>query len=287
MKQMVDVFKLYDFKSVLEAESQLMYLNDKPGERSFFEDLPVFPEMMSHITDMVYYLIKHNPEATKEDFHKEGRFFPSISAAVEDANKNSYAIVNETNPKFHLTQGFVQLKLFRGFQKPKHEIDAFFNEQKQNAKLVADAAARSSKASEDEPEFRAPKVIPANNRVLPVYNPPGMKRTPTFSSKALPPPKYVVKKAAPPKKRSLSGGDTESTLSLGQESSLTRLLESVGSFDNQSQIWTLETSELSKLFPKRLPDRESTVLVAEFCMDDPTLLVAGHESREPEVVIEA
>jgi hypothetical protein len=67
-------------------------------------------------------------------------------------------------------------------------------------------------------------------------------------------------------------------VSLGQESSLTRLLSRVGKLDSMSELWTVNCADLRKLFPEALKEREPQVVVAEMSF--------GGGTVEPDVVID-
>ncbi len=74
------------------------------------------------------------------------------------------------------------------------------------------------------------------------------------------------------------GGGAASTVSVGNESSLTRLLNRVGTYECMSELWTVDTDSLRKLFPEALRMREPEVVVAEMEFEGGVF--------EPEVLIE-
>ena len=122
----------------------------------------------------------------------------------------------------------------------------------------------------------------------PPVNVPGAPRSPV--------PVYVPKKRTPPRPRKLKAGDTSASVlsagacsSVSVESSLTKLLESVGSYDATSELWTVRVDKLSNLFPKALRDRELRVTVEDLSGGADTVTAEFHldipSSIEPEVQI--
>ena len=67
-------------------------------------------------------------------------------------------------------------------------------------------------------------------------------------------------------------------MSVGQESSLTRLLNRIGTYESMSELWTVDTNNLRSLFPEALRMREPQVVVAEMEFEGAGI--------EPDVLIE-
>lgn len=284
---MADPRSLYNFKPVASAESTFVFSRELTDRRPLLQDLPIPVENLSEIIKWAM----HFPEATSDDFSENGRFFRDLLEKVEEINERMYANVQEGSIEPDIPTGFFQLTVYRGFQKSKEEINRYFEKQKQHAE-AAQRRRDIEAVAEQKAFMRGVGLLEAQEKGLlpptPPYDVPGAPRSPA--------PKYIPKKRTPPRPRKLKGGNGSfSVLSAGGcsnvsvESSLTKLLESVGSYDATSELWTVRVDSLSTLFPKALRDRELRVTVEDLSGGEDVVTAEFHldvpSSIEPDVQI--
>jgi hypothetical protein len=284
---MADPRSLYNFKPVAKADTTFLFPRESRDRRPLLQDLPLPIESLPRLIKWVLQKMEEFPESTAEDFSEGGDMFPDLLDKIEELNESTYNNMRIGSVEPDMQTGFFELVLYRGFQKSKQEIDRFFEQQKLDSENAQKKREKQAVA-EGKAHMRAVGAMEKMGALpdAPAFNVPGAPRSPV--------PVYIPKRRSPPKARQIKGGDSSaSVLSAGacssasMESSLTRLLESVGSYDATSELWTVRVDSLSNLFPKTLRDRElrvtvedlsggSDMVTAEFHLDVPS-------SIEPDV----
>jgi len=303
---MVDWTPFYNYRQVASAQSSVLFNRDSDDRRPLVQDLPIQIEELPRLLDFVLKQKRENPGAVVEDFvNPEGIYYGELRDEIEKCNRAGYSRIDGDGNEPDIQQGYIVLSVFRGFSKPKKEIDAILDKQKRDreeAERARDdgAAAAAPKAPANIPgvprtavqgKFAVRKRTPPQRTVMPALRlnaPPLRVRSQSASSKGSRSRSRSRSRSGgrrsfdddePPFPPPFGGGsDGCSTLSVGQESSLTRLLNRIGTYESMSELWTVDTNNLRSLFPDALRMREPQVVVAE--MEFSTLGV------EPDVLVE-
>lgn len=308
MKQMADVSMLYDFRQVATAQSVPLFLGKFSKNTPLLQDLPIQIQELYHIIDFVLRTKTKNRTAKVADFQDGGKFHKDLVDEIVKSNQAGYSRITETTAETKLDYGYMILSVFGGFEKSEQEMQEILRQIDPRT-----AAAVPQRTAYVPGAVR--KRTPPNRNVLPklvVQAPPQRERSPLRSSSPSPSPgasgtndqlreaihAALIRQAAktatenlarrarldddeppppPPFGGAFRGGAT-STVSVGNESSLTRLLNRVGSYEAMSELWTVDTDSLRNLFPEALRMREPDVLVAEMEFQGGTF--------EPDVLIE-
>jgi len=297
---MVDWTPFYNFRQVASAQSVVLFNRESDDRRPLVQDLPIQIQELPRLLDFVLKHKRENPGAVVEDFvNPEGIYYRSLQDEIEKCNRAGYSRIDGDGNEPDIQQGYIVLSVFRGFSKPKKEIDAILDKQKRDREEAErareeGAAAAGPRAPANIPgvtrtavqgKFAIRKRTPPQRTVMPQLRlnaPPLRVRSKTASSKASRSrsgSRRSFDDDEPPFPPPFGGGsDGCSTLSVGQESSLTRLLNRIGTYESMSELWTVDTNNLRSLFPDALRMREPQVVVAE--------MEFSSAGVEPDVLVE-
>lgn len=301
MKQMAGFVDedFYDFRQVCGAQSVKLFDRSYMDRRPLAEDLPVQVETLGRLVAFVLDTNLDNPDALEADFFDEGRFAAAFRREIAKANEEGYARITASADEPDVQRGYILVTMMRGFSKPKKEIDALLQAQRKNREQ-----AEQGRAPALVPAFTPPgatrtavgpleirRRAPQKRTVMPELVPGALalrRRSPPLvrgsaEQMGLPfltSPKSKSRSRSPLPPPPFGGGatDADSAVSVGGESSLTRLLSQLGRIDCMSELWTVDTDNLRKLFPQALREREPRVVVAEMMFESATV--------EPDVVID-
>jgi hypothetical protein len=300
MKQMAEVSMLYDFRQVATAQSVPLFLGKFSKNTPLLQDLPIQIQQLYHVIDFVLRAKTKNRTAKVADFQEGGRFHKELVDEIIKSNQAGYSRITENTAETKLDYGYMILSVFGGFEKPKQEMEEILRAiDPRTAGAAANAVGAPQRTAYVPGAVR--KRTPPNRNVLPklvVQAPPQRERSPLRSSSPSPGAspagssnneqlreaiqaaimRGAVKQASanirarrpalfdddyePPPPPPFGGGAT-SVVSVGNESSLTRLLNRVGTYESMSELWTVDTNSLRSLFPEALRMREPDVVVAE------------------------
>lgn len=299
---MADPTGLYDYRQVGSAQSRQLFQRAYYDRRPLLQDLPVPVDELYRLVAFVLRAKDENPGLTWEEFSDLGSMHAEFLTEVQKCNEAGYSRVLDDGRASDIQDGFVLVSVLRGFAKAKKDIDAVLAAQRKSREEadrvgllppsfgVANLPGATRTATGP---LQVRKRTPPNRQLFPKLV---QTAAPLRPRSPLPPAGQRMSPPGPPQRsRSSSrtpsppppfgGGSTDalSQLSVGQESSLTRLLGLVGQYDSRSDLWTVDVDDLRKLFPKHLRVREPSVVVAEMNFDQ-TLVMTP--SVEPTVEIQ-
>jgi hypothetical protein len=302
---MADVTSFYDFRQVGSAQSVQLFPRVHTDRRPLIQDLPVQVDELDRLISFVLQTKDTDPSVTVADFLDGGYIHNEYLDEIKKCNEAGYSRIVEDERQPNVQYGYILVSVLRGFIKPKKEIDAIIAAQEKDRKeaerlgpqtgaaappgiVNIPGATRTVVNARKGPEVR--KRTPPQRNVLPKLLPqagPIRPRSPTGIAPYQPPLKYPSPRRSynsrsPPPPPPFGGGASEdaSHVSVGKESSLTRLLASMGDYDSMSDLFTVDVDKLHKAFPAALRTRDTQVVVAEMYFG------AGGPHVEPEVHIE-
>lgn len=309
---MVDVTAFYDFRQVGSAQSTQLFPRVFSDRRPLIQDLPIQVDELDRLVAFVLRIKELNPSVETDDFFEEdSELNKLLLTEVEKCNEAGYSRVISDGREPDIQSGYVLVSVLRGFIKPKKEIDAYIAAQERNRKDAerlgpqpAGATAvvnipgatrtvvnaRPGKPGEKRPAIEAPrKRTPPQRNVLPQLitqagpirpRSPRLPTMPAFEPFPPSPKRGNSSRSPPPPPFGGGASDRDSLVSVGNESSLTRLLASLGEYDSMSDLFTVDVGNLRKAFPAALRTRDTQVVVAEMYFG------AKGPCVEPEVQIE-
>ena len=303
---MADVTAFYDFRQVGSAQSRQLFPRVFSDRRPLIQDLPIQIEELDRLISFILRTKETNPSATVEDFLDGGYTHNEFLDEIEKCNEAGYSRVIHDGREPDVQNGYIMVSVLRGFIKPKKEIDAIIAAQEKDRKDAERLGPQAAEGVVNIPgatrtvvvaptakgRQAARKRTPPRRNVLPALltqKGPIRPRSPTQPTRKseerfrddwdIPSPKRRSYSRTPPPPPFGGGGDETSQVSLGKESSLTRLLASMDP-DSMPELFTVQVGKLHKVFPAALRTRDTEVVVAEM------IFGGGGPTIEPHVEIE-
>ena len=293
-KQMVDVTLFYNYRQVGTAQSTRLFTRDTNDRRPLLQDLPIQVEQLPRLISFVLDMKHDNPGADMEDFLPGGVYYQTLQDEIVKCNQAGYAYVETSGKEPDIQDGYIQMAIFRGFAKPASEVNAILEQQRKDRERAEREGGQAAAGPVVGPVL--PRTVVTDKQAIRKRTPPQKNLLPMLRPNAPPMRERSRTRSPPPRSRSRSpsrtppppppfdfpapfgGGDSRSAVSVGQESSLTRLLNRIGTYESMSELWTVDTNNLRSLFPEALRMREPQVVVAEMEFEGAGI--------EPDVLIE-